>query len=209
MQRLGWKSNLIEEYNTKFSEDPLILNENFKNLSGNKFRRVIVEGTFDHNKEIHIIGKTYEGNAGFHIITPFVTENDDTIYINRGWVPKKYLRKSSREFSLVEGKTQIIGLIRMPQTKGYFVPDNEPNNGFWFTVIPREFNKHFNLNAEKAFYIVELKVGDKLKLPISANGEIQIPNNHLQYAITWYSLAIGLIIIYFAWHRQNGYLGLK
>jgi len=93
MQRLGWKSNLIEDYSTKFSKDPLILNENFKNLPGNKFRRVIVEGVFDHNKEIHIIGKTYEGNAGFHIITPFVMENDEIIYINRGWVPKKIFKK--------------------------------------------------------------------------------------------------------------------
>ncbi len=208
MQRLSWKSNLIEEYNTKFNKAPLNLNENFKNLSGNRFRRVIVNGIFDHNKEINIIGKTYEGNAGFHIVTPFITENSNTIYINRGWVPKKYVSQTSRKFSLVEGKTQIIGLIRMPQTKGYFVPNNEPKNGFWFTVIPSEFNEQFNLNAEKKFYIVELKVGDELKLPIPANGEIQIPNNHLQYAITWYSLAIGLIIIYFAWHRQNGYLSL-
>ena len=67
MQRSGWKSNLIEEYNTKFNKAPLNLNENFKNLSGNRFRRVIVNGIFDHNKEINIIGKTYEGNAGFHI----------------------------------------------------------------------------------------------------------------------------------------------
>jgi surfeit locus 1 family protein len=42
-----------------------------------------------------------------------------------------------------------------------------------------------------------------------ANGKVQVPNNHLQYAITWYSLALGLLIVYFAWHRQNGFLKIN
>ena len=101
MQRLSWKSNLIEEYNTKFNKAPLNLNENFNNLSGNRFRRVIVNGIFDHNKEINIIGKTYEGNAGFHVVTPFLMQNGNYVLVNRGWVSENYKEAKSRIFSLI------------------------------------------------------------------------------------------------------------
>ena len=55
----------------------------------------------------------------------------------------------------------------------------------------------------------ELNNDEKLKLPMPANGKVQLPNNHLQYAVTWYSLAFGLLIVYFAWHRQNGFLKIN
>ena len=209
VQRLGWKSDLISEYNNNFEKQPVTIDEVLKDSLNYKFRKVLVKGEFDNDKEIQLIGKTYEGNAGYHIITPFFLENNKIIYINRGWVPKKYIKKESRGFSLISGETEIIGLIRMPQKKGYFVPENEPDNGFWFTIKPNEFNKHLDISAEYSFYIDELTLDEKLKIPMPANGTIRVPNNHLQYAITWYSLAIGLIFVYFAWHRQNGFLKIN
>ena len=209
VQRLSWKSNLISNYNYNFQQVPITVKELLKDRKNNKFRRTVIYGEYDHANEIQIIGKTYEGNAGFHIITPFILENNEIIYINRGWVPKKYADKKTREFSLLEDKVRVVGLVRLPQKKGYFVPENEPENGFWFTIIPEEFNGHLNIIGEKEFYIDELNIDEKLKLPMPANGKVQVPNNHLQYAITWYSLALGLLIVYFAWHRQNGFLKIN
>ena len=209
VQRLGWKSDLISNYNNNFQQAPITVNELLKQRQKNKYRRTIINGQYDHSNEIKIIGKTYEGNAGFHIITPFILENNEIIYINRGWVPKKYADKKTRKFSLLEENVKVVGLVRLPQKKGYFVPENEPENGFWFTIIPEELNRHLNIIGENEFYIDELNIDEKLKLPIPANGKVQVPNNHLQYAITWYSLALGLLIVYFAWHRQNGFLKIN
>ena len=209
VQRLSWKSNLISNYNYNFQQAPITVKELFKDRKNNKYRRTVIYGEYDHANEIQIIGKTYEGNAGFHIITPFILENNEIIYINRGWVPKKYADKKTRKFSLLEDKVRVVGLVRLPQKKGYFVPENEPENGFWFTIIPEELNGHLNIIGEKEFYIDELNIDEKLKLPMPANGKVQVPNNHLQYAITWYSLALGLLIVYFAWHRQNGFLKIN
>ena len=209
VQRLSWKSDLISNYNNNFQQAPITVKELLKDRKNNKFRRTVIYGEYDHANEIQIIGKTYEGNAGFHIITPFILENNEIIYINRGWVPKKYADKKTRKFSLLEDKVRVVGLVRLPQKKGYFVPENEPENGFWFTIIPEELNGHLNIIGEKEFYIDELNVDEKLKLPMPANGKVQVPNNHLQYAITWYSLALGLLIVYFAWHRQNGFLKIN
>ena len=209
VQRLNWKSELISNYNNNFQQAPITVKELFKDRKNNKYRRTVIYGEYDHANEIQIIGKTYEGNAGFHIITPFILENNEIIYINRGWVPKKYSDRKTRKFSLLEDKVRVEGLVRLPQKKGYFVPENEPGNGFWFTIIPEELNRHLNIIGEKEFYIDELNIDEKLKLPMPANGKVQVPNNHLQYAITWYSLALGLLIVYFAWHRQNGFLKIN
>ena len=209
IQRLSWKSDLISNYNINFGKNPISVEELFQNNEENKYRRVTIKGKYNHENEIQIIGKTYEGNAGYHIVTPFLLKNDDILYVNRGWVPKKYVDRDKRKFTLFKGDTNIIGLVRLPQKKGYFVPENEPDNGFWFTIIPDEFNSHLGISANSNYYIDELNIDGKLKLPMPANGKIQIPNNHLQYAITWYSLAIGLLIVYIAWHHQNGYFRIK
>ena len=204
--RLNWKTNLIKEFNDKFNDVPLTLNEVEKNYLNFKYRRIKVNGTFDHENEIHLIGKTYEGSAGFHIVTPLIMNNEKTVLINRGWVPKKYLNKNSRKFTLLEGKVNLIGIIKFPQEKGMFVPDNEPENGFWFTINPEEIFTYIKIKGEKNFYIDLLRSDTKLILPIAIDGKIDLPNNHLQYAFTWFSLAFGLIIIYFSWHKSKGLL---
>ena len=78
--------------------------------------------------------------------------------MNRGWVPKKYIKRETRLFSLPKGIVEVIGLVRMPQTKGKFVPENEPENGFWFTIIPSQILEFIKVKGEKTFYIDELKV---------------------------------------------------
>ena len=204
LYRLDWKNKIISEFNDQFNSEIIPYNPIDFYPEKVKYKRVELSGNYLHDKEISILGKTYEGNAGFHIITPFKTENGKIILVNRGWVPKKYVNPLDRKFSLHEGEVKIIGIIRLPQKKGYFVPHNEPENGFWFTVIPNEIFKHLKLNGEKVFFVDLLREQGKLSIPIAIEGKIDLPNNHLQYAITWYSLAIGLIVVYFSWHHSNG-----
>ena len=209
LQRLQWKNDLIASFETRSAADAIAIPAANAKLDDLEFSSLALDGVFQHGQETLLTGRTYEGNAGFHIITPFILENNEIIYINRGWVPKKYADKKTRKFSLLEENVKVVGLVRLPQKKGYFVPENEPENGFWFTIIPEELNRHLNIIGENKFYIDELNIDEKLKLPMPANGKVQVPNNHLQYAITWYSLALGLLIVYFAWHRQNGFLKIN
>ena len=87
-----------------------------------------------------------------------------------------------------------------------FVPDNEPENGFWFTINPEEIFTYIKIKGEKNFYIDLLRSDTKLILPIAIDGKIDLPNNHLQYAFTWYSLALALLFIFFSWHKSKGLL---
>ena len=59
-----------------------------------------------------------------------------------------YKEANNRRFSLIDEETSIIGIARYPQKKGYFVPLNEPENGFWFTIKPIEIKKFLKIEKE-------------------------------------------------------------
>ena len=210
--RLIWKNSLISNYLYKFNNEIIKYDKNFSFNNEFEYRRINIEGRFINEKEILIIGKTFEGNAGFHLITPFITKEEKLLLINRGWISEKLKLRSSRTFSLIEEDIVIDGIIRRPQKKAYFVPENDPIGNFWFTIKPNQIKKALKLESfdlEKKFYVDVIRDKGKLKLPIGVSGSPNFRNQHLTYAFTWYSLAITLIIVYFVFHFKEKRLIIK
>ena len=205
VQRLYWKTDLLEEYKMRsqaqavypaFDDGPI------------EFQRVAITGQFQHDDTVYLTGRTYEGNAGFHVITAFQSDKGDVFLVNRGWVSEAYREPEKRAFSMIEGRTTIDGIIRLPQRQGSFVPDNEPERGFWFTMKPDEVADHLDLAEAKQSYYIDI-VRDpeaELTLPIAAEMKIDVRNAHLNYAITWYGVALSLVGVYFAYHHSMGRL---
>ena len=106
VQRLEWKNQLIEDFESRATAAPVDL------PSGDvgpemEFRRLALTGSYDHDREVFMTGRTYEGNAGFHIVTPFTLTDGRTVLINRGWVSESYREQDKREFTLVEGEVTV------------------------------------------------------------------------------------------------------
>jgi len=210
--RLIWKNSLISNYLYKFNNEIIKYDKSFLFNDEFEYRRINIKGRFINEKEILIIGKTFEGNVGFHLITPFITKEEKLLLINRGWISEKLKLRSSRSFSLIEEDIVIDGIIRRPQKKGYFVPENDPIGNFWFTIKPYQIEKALKLESfdlEKKFYVDVIRDKGKLKLPIGVSGSPNFRNQHLTYAFTWYSLAITLIIVYFVFHFKEKRLIIK
>ncbi len=212
VKRLFWKEKLLNFYITQSQSNIIELPQEILSSEKLKFRTATVKGIFLNDKEIHLTGKTFEGNAGFHVVTPFEMLNKQIILVNRGWVPEKYKNPDDRNFSLIHGKTKLKGIIRYPEKKGYFVPNNQPKDNFWITINPNEIKKYFKFNKNnfiEKFYIDVLRDEGKLKIPIGANFNPNLRNQHFSYAIIWYSLALTLVIIYFVFHKSENRLILK
>ena len=205
VQRLYWKTDLLEEY--KMRSQAQAVYPEFDN-GPIEFQRVAISGQFQHEDTVYLTGRTYEGNAGFHVITAFQSEKGDVFLVNRGWVSEAYREPEKRAFSMIEGRTTIDGIIRLPQRQGSFVPDNEPKRGFWFTMKPDEVADHLNLaDATQSYYIDIVRDPEaELTLPIAAEMKIDVRNAHLNYAITWYGVALSLVGVYFAYHHSMGRL---
>lgn len=204
--RLEWKQQLIADFESRAlaeavappAEDAAIL----------QYQRLRASGVFLHGLETAMTGKTFEGTAGYHIITPLQLDDGRILLVNRGWVAEDYRNAESRPSSLPQGQQRFEGILRLPQQQGRFVPDNDPEGGFWFTVKPDEIARHHGLGDAviTAYTIDALRDEGPLILPIGASVEIEMRNEHLQYALTWFGLALGLIGVYLSWHHQTGRL---
>ena len=152
IKRMFWKEALIDRYISQSQSNPIRQSNQLNQSTLKEFKSVELEGSFLHENEIYITGKTFEGNAGFHVITPFKLNNDSFVLINRGWVSEGYRNPIKRSFSLIKGKTTIKGILRLPQIKGYFVPENDGKNGFWFTIKPKQIFNHLNSESKTLIY---------------------------------------------------------
>ena len=208
LHRLHWKNELISRFEARSAADAIAIPTVNADLDDLEFRSLALDGVFRHDKETFLTGRTYEGNAGFHVVTPFLLSDGRTILVNRGWVSEDYRDPAKRVFSQIDGRTSVAGILRRPGVKGYFVPENEPENGFWFTLVPSQINQHLGLGdtAIDQFYADALRTSDVVTLPIAAKTKLNLRNAHLSYAMTWYGIALALLGVYLTFHYQAGRL---
>ena len=207
LKRLQWKEGLIAKIEARTEAPPIALEDAAAMAAQGQdpsYYRVAVSGRFDHERERYLFAVS-EGRAGWHVITPLATEAGETVLIDRGFVPDKLRDPASRAEGEVEGVVAVTGIVRMPDTPGLFTPDNEPDSNRWFwrdagamthSMFPGEAvtAAPFFLEAEKG----EVPGG----WPEGGQTRLDLPNNHLQYAITWFLLAAALLCVYGAYVRK-------
>jgi surfeit locus 1 family protein len=202
IDRLFWKQGLIAERESAVAADPVSLPDRFVR-EAHHFRRVRVTGTYLHDAEMYLAARSMRGNIGYHIVTPMRLEDGRTILVNRGWVPQARKRPELRAAGQVEGAVTITGILRAPPPAGYFTPDNEPERNIWFSVDLDAMARHAGVDTFNGLYVEVQESAHNGPYPLAGQTRIELPNNHLQYVITWYAVAIGAIVIYFLWHRRR------
>jgi surfeit locus 1 family protein len=203
IKRLHWKEGLIAAIDARTRGEPINLDQAIalaKEGRDPTYYRVRVEGRFDNSKERYLFSQSIsDGTPGWHVITPFTTTQGELVLVDRGFVPDNLKDPSARGSGQIDDVTKITGIVRAPDTQGLFTPNNEPeaNRWFWrdlngmiYSMFPTETLDvpPFFLEAEKG----ELPGG----WPQGGQTRLELPNNHLQYAITWFGLTAVLIVIY-------------
>lgn len=202
IDRLIWKRGLIAEREGAVSADPIPLPERF-DREQHQFRRVRVTGTYLHDKEMYLAARSMRGNIGYHIVTPMRLQSGRTILVNRGWVPQERKLPDLRAGGQVEGTVTVTGILRDAPPAGYFTPDNEPGSNVWFSVDLDAMARHAGVETFNGIYVEVQESAHNAPYPLGGQSRIELPNNHLQYVITWYAVAIGAIVIYILWHRRR------
>lgn len=202
LHRLEWKENLIDNLKARSTDTAVEAPVKIDDLPAWEFRHVTMKGHFDNAHEFFIINRSLHGNPGVHVFTPFVrSDADQTVLVNRGWVPFEKRDRKDRMEGLIEGETTVDGIIRYAKGQGLFTPDNEPQNNAWFFVEPEAMSKIAGADLPQ-WYVVD--GNDKVPglYPVGRQWRLDIRNDHLQYAITWFSLAVVLLVIYVVYHRK-------
>jgi surfeit locus 1 family protein len=206
LQRLEWKSRLIAERATAVAAAPVSPPKTLAEARALEFHRVTVEGVFLHGKEILRNAIAAKGDAGFDVLTPLREAAGRIVFVNRGFVPTELKDPATRPTGQLAGTVRVSGLLRVPPDKkpGWFIPDNRPDRNDWFWIDLPAMAAADGLANVAPFYIDADAAPNPGGWPKGGMTPLALPNDHLQYAITWFSLAAALMVIYVVYHTRAG-----
>ena len=197
--RLAWKEDLLATIDSRIHAEPVPLEKAFEKMADGEdieYLPVEVSGTFVPNAEQHLLS-TWNGVSGWNVYQPLRLDDGAVLFVNRGFVPFDRKDPETRPESRPRGEQALTGLARLPlSTKpGFLVPDNDPaaNEYYWKDLAA--MTRAAGLEGEEVLplFVDAGPYDDPQVLPIGGVTNIDLPNNHLQYAVTWYGLAISLV----------------
>ncbi|MCL6706202.1 SURF1 family protein [Pseudomonas sp. R2.Fl] len=198
VQRLHWKEALIAEIETRRTAAPVeVADIEAKVAAGEDvdYWAMRASGRFLNDRERHFLA-TYDGQAGFYVYTPLELADGRYLFVNRGFVPYDNKAPDTRAAGLVAGEQQVTGLARarLAAKPGFLVPDNDPakNIFYWKDLGAMAATVDLPLDRVLPFFLDADATPVPGGLPRGGVTQIDLPNSHLQYAITWYGLAVAL-----------------
>ena len=189
--RLSWKNNLIIEIENSLKNPPVELTQSNKE----NYLKIKTSGSIDFDKQIYLYNLNNVGTPGFEVINPIIIDNDNYL-INRGWIP--FEKKGSQEINFFD-ENNIIGTLKLQGRKNIFKPDNNITENYWFSLNRDDILKF--TGKEFSEYIIYLD--GNYQFPKSKKVTANISNNHKKYAITWFSLAISILLLYLYFRKKN------
>ncbi|MCG7518744.1 SURF1 family protein [Ruegeria sp. Ofav3-42] len=192
VQRLAWKQSVLAEIGSRISADPIDLPDH-ASPDVDKYLPVTIAGEMEPG-EIHVLVSVKQVGAGYRIIQSFSTE-DRTILVDRGFVPV-----TAKQGSRLNGPMEVTGNLHWPDEIDSYTPEPDIDDNIWFARdVP---NLAAALGAEPILLIARSQTDPGITpLPVDTAG---IPNDHLQYAITWFGLALvwAAMTGYFLWRNR-------
>ncbi|MBN9046670.1 MAG: SURF1 family protein [Rhizobiales bacterium] len=206
VRRLAWKEALIASTEQRIHEKPLPLAavEDIYRRDGTvEYRPVTLTGTFFNRGERYFLS-TWHGAAGFDVYTPLRLADGRFVLVNRGFVPYDRKDPATRPAGLPSGPVTVTGLARDPLAAkpSWFVPDNDIAKNVFYWKDRDAMAASAGLPAGATvlpFFVDADNTPNPGILPIGGVTIIDFPNNHLQYAITWYGLALALLGVVGTW----------
>lgn len=201
VHRLQWKEELLSDIAERRAMPPIGIDKIGAVLASGDdvdYRPVNVTGTFDHAHEQFFFA-THDGEPGYYVYTPLKLSGGEFIFVNRGFVPYDKKDPATRTAGQVAGEVTVAGLARsrLDAKPSMMVPDNDPakNIFYWKDLDGMAAHAGFPKGRVLQFFIDANDAPNPGGLPIGGVTQFDFPNNHLQYALTWYGLAAALAIV--------------
>jgi surfeit locus 1 family protein len=208
LDRLQWKLALSAHVNRNMHAAPLSLDRGALGRGFDReYRRVALTGRFDNAKEAYIFGTDANGGPAYHVVVPFTMRDGRTFLIDRGIVPKENLDPATRRMGQIEGVTRIVGVWRTPDGAGVFTPAPDIKHRIWYAHDLSAIAKADGIKFAAPTIIEADATPNPGGWPRGGQTVVSFRNEHLQYAITWFGLAMVLFGVYAAYHVSRRRLG--
>lgn len=201
VNRLAWKEELIQAVDERIKARPIPYAEWLAVKPGEDYWPVMIAGTFLHDGERHFFA-THKGRSGYYVYTPLQTAAGAFVFVNRGFVPFDRKDQATRAEGQIAGTVIVEGLARTaPAAKpSSVVPDNDlgKNLFYWKDLEAMAATAGLPANAGvlPGFIDAAISATPPSGLPEGGVTLVELPNNHFQYAATWFGLAVVLAVIW-------------
>ncbi len=208
IQRKAWKEALIAVLDTQLAAPPMALPAPATwaglDRAKDEYRRVTFSAVFDNSKEALLFAapSTFRPDVegpGYWVLTPARVADGKIVIVNRGFVPDGQQDPKTRAAGQIAGPVTIVGSMRWPGERHWFTPADEPAKNLWFTADPQSIAVTKSLSGVARFYVEQESPVPPGGLPKPGKLMVTLPDNHLQYALTWYGLALVLVIMFGSW----------
>jgi surfeit locus 1 family protein len=194
LHRLAWKEDLIRRVEQRIHAEPVaapgLTQWPTMNAANSEYRNVRVQGRYLHDRETLVQAVTIRG-GGFWVMTPMRTEEGFTVLVNRGFVSPVNKNAASRIAGQVEGPTTVTGLLRMSEAGGGFLRDNDSMADRWYSRDVGAIAAARGLTNAAPYFIDAAAAESHVPgMPEGGLTVVAFPNSHLQYALTWFALAL-------------------
>jgi len=219
IERKAWKEALIASLSERLAAPPEALPSaaDWPNLitANDEYRRFSFSGQFDYAKEALVYGAASAfrpeiSGPGYWSFTPVRLADGSAVVVNRGFVPEAMRDRAARAAGEVAGPVAIMGAMRFADARHWFTPNDDATHNLWFSRDPQAIAAAKGLGAVAPFYIEQEMPVPPGGVPRPGKIVVNLPNNHLQYVVTWFGLAAalaGVFIVFAARGRSRGAAG--
>ncbi len=212
LERRQWKSTLLARIEARMAGAPAPLPEEADwprwRADTEEYRRVSATGVFLHGKETPVHGNSPRegrGNVlqGYFLLSPLQLDGGGIVLVNRGFAPTELRAIASRPAGQSQGPVTVTGLLRASQQRTAFVPADEPARDEFFTRDVAAIAAARGLMRVAPFIVDADATPNPGGWPRGGLTVISFPNNHLEYALTWFGLAGSLIGVFAVFARRR------
>ncbi len=194
LDRLAWKQALVADIEARVVADPIALPQSLS--ADDRYKKVQVTGAYDHAREVrsHMISPT--DGVGNQLLTPLQQANGAWILVSRG-----FIGPGVEDILRPEGPVTVTGLLRVPGGGNAFTPppDMAAKQLYAVDIAAAETLMGFAAGTLPPLYL-EAAATPEGTWPKGGQTPLEIKNDHLEYALTWFGLALTLLGVYIAWH---------
>lgn len=206
VRRLAWKEALVASIDARMQAAPRPLDAvaaDFAATGDVDYMPVTVRGMFDHAHEQFFFA-THDGASGYFVYTPLKLADGRSVLVNRGFVPWEMKDPAKRPEGENSGEVIVEGLARnpLPAKPSWVVPDNDPVKNIYYWKDIALMAGQAGLEPGRGlvpFFIDAGSAPNPGGFPVGGVTQVELPNNHLQYAVTWFGLAAALAAVFGVW----------
>jgi surfeit locus 1 family protein len=212
LERKAWKEALIDAIARRVNAPPVPLPppQRWATLDAahNEFTRVTFRAAFEHDREARVFAgasafRPDVSGTGYWVFAPARLSDGARVVVNRGFVPEANKDPATRAAGLVTGPVEIVGVLRWPEHAGAFTPAGDPARNLWFARDQLAIAAAKGWGNVAPFYVEQEAPVPPGGLPQPGKLVVNLPNNHLQYALTWFSLAAVLVAVFVGYVRTR------